>query len=172
MAANIKRWPITYPDAMAIIRRHQDIAPVQVIKIAEDLGINVYKASHFTDISGMIKLDKEAGGSSGYAIYVNGKHANTRRRFTIAHECAHFVLHRERIGDGIIDDALYRSGLSSREEAAANQLAADILMPWHLINAAMERGIETVESLALHFEVSRSAMSIRLGVPYETTNPG
>ena len=49
---------------------------------------------------------------SGYAIFVNkGDRYKTRQRFTIAHKIAHFILHREAIGDGIVDDALYRSGL-------------------------------------------------------------
>jgi Zn-dependent peptidase ImmA (M78 family) len=74
-------------------------------------------------------------------------------------------LHKARIGDGITDDALYRSGLSNKEEAMANKLAADILMPWHLINLVMDQGITTIPELAKSFHVSESAMSIRLGIP-------
>ena len=155
-------------EAERVIRKHQQRAPVQTVNIAQDLGIKVYKTMEWADdISAMIRKDPQ-GGWSGYAIYVNGRHASTRRRFSIAHEIAHFALHRELIGDGITDDGLYRSRLSGPIEVQANRMAADILMPWHLINDAMAQGIDSVEALARHFDVSRSTMSIQLGVPYET----
>src|SRR3546814_8751462 len=83
----------------------------------------------------MIRKDAERGGESGFAIYVNGSHPRVRRRFSIAHEIAHFALHRNLIGDGVTDDAMYRSNLSSAVEVQANRMAADILMPWHLIRS-------------------------------------
>jgi predicted transcriptional regulator len=157
-------------EAQRIIERHQAAAPVLVVPLARELGLEVYTTAEWPDtISGMIRRDPERGGTAGYAVYVNGKHHDNRRRFTIAHESAHFILHRDVIGDGIEDDALYRSGLSNRLEAQANYLAADILMPWDLINAAIKKGTSSVEELARLFKVSKSAMSIRLGVPYETT---
>ena len=157
-------------EAQRIIRRHQNSAPVETIEIAQDFGIKVYKTDNWpSNISAMIRRDPN-GGSSGYAIYVNAKHSRTRRRFSIAHEIAHFALHRNLIGDGITDDALYRSSLNSAIEVQANKMAADILMPWHLINDAIEQGITSVEEMAKHFDVSRSTMSIQLGVPYETTD--
>ncbi|HML91885.1 ImmA/IrrE family metallo-endopeptidase [Methyloceanibacter sp.] len=152
------------------IREHQDKNgyPVHVIPLAEALGLNVYFVDWDDSMSGKIERDGERAGPSGYAIYVNKNHHPNRRRFTIAHEIAHFVLHQEEIGDGVFDDAMYRSGLPQRAEFEANRLAADILMPWHLLNQAMATPDYTVASLADHFQVSKSAMSIRLGVPYET----
>jgi len=160
-------------ECLRVIEKHQSQAPVKVVAIARDLGLNVYRTDEWSDkISGMIVRDPKSERSAGYSIYVNGHHHEHRRRFTIAHEIAHYVLHRDFIGDGIQDDALYRSGLSTRQEVQANQMAADILMPWHLINAAMDSGTADVESLAKLFNVSLSAMSIRLGVPYETEDNG
>lgn len=155
-------------EADRIISAHQKQAPVETVEIAEALGIKVYKVGNWPEnLSAMIRLDPERGGESGYAIYVNAKHPRVRRRFSIAHEIAHFALHRALIGDGITDDALYRSNMSNAVEAQANRMAADILMPWHLIRAATESGLGTVEQLARHFDVSKSTMSIQLGVPYE-----
>lgn len=156
-------------DARQVIAEFQQSAPVQVVPIAEKLGLKVYTVNNWgDDISGMIVSDKERGGKSGFAIYINGNHALTRRRFTMAHEISHFVLHRSLIGDGVQDDALYRSKLSSAIEAEANRYAAEILMPWQLINAEIAKGNNTVAGLAQVFNVSKSSMSIRLGVPYET----
>jgi Zn-dependent peptidase ImmA (M78 family) len=155
-------------EADRIIASHQQAAPVQTIDIAEALGIKVYKVDNWPEnLSAMIRKDEDRGGESGYAIYVNGKHPRVRRRFSIAHEIAHFALHKSLIGDGITDDALYRSNMSNAVEAQANRMAADILMPWHLIRQATDAGINTVETLAKHFDVSKSTMSIQLGVPYE-----
>lgn len=158
---------IAIPDARNIITKHQRCPPIQVVPIAEELGINVYTVKEWpNDLSG--KLQKDSNSDSGFSIYVNANHPDVRKRFTIAHEIAHFILHRDLIeGDELIDDALYRSGLSNAVEAAANSTAADILMPWHLINEAINSGINSVEELAAKFNVSNSSMSIRLGVPYE-----
>lgn len=158
-------------EADRIIREHQMDAPVQTLDIAAALGIKVYHAHDWPDdLSAMIKLDQQYGGPSGYAIFVNGKHPRVRRRFSTAHEIAHYALHRSLIGDGITDDALYRSKLSGAVETQANRMAADILMPWHLIRKATDMGMNSVEELARHFDVSRSTMSIQLGVPYETAS--
>lgn len=155
---------------MEIISRYQRKAPVSVVDIAREMGVKVYKSNGWPDyISGLIRKDAERGGSSGYAIYTNAKHRKTRRRFTIAHELGHYVLHRDEIGEGegITDDALYRSRLGGPLERQANRFAANLLMPRDLIVEAINQGVDSVEKLAAKFEVSRSAMSICLEVPFE-----
>lgn len=135
--------------------------PIHMVPLAEKLGINVYKAPWPNSVSGKIQKDQERGGLSGYAIFVNGDHSEQRRRFTIAHEISHYVLHEDRIGDGLFDDALYRSGLSNAEEQDANALAADLLMPRRLLR---EFEFSDVETLAHIFNVSEQSMAIRLGL--------
>lgn len=156
----------SYQELMSVVEEHQDKLPIDVYAIARELQIKVYTEKGWpNDLSGRIERDTRFGGQSGYAIYINGDHAETRQRFTLAHEIAHFILHKDNIGDGIADDALYRSGLPSAQEAMANKLAADILMPWNLVNQKIREGVDTVEKLAQVFNVSTSAMAIRLGVP-------
>lgn len=143
------------------IRRHQHSAPVRTVQLANAFGLEVYSSAFrgTEDISGMLR--KEDG---GYAIYVNKAHHRNRRRFTIAHALAHYILHKDVIGNGIVDDALYHSGLGSKMEVEANNLAADILMPWHLL--AEENLRETpLQELANKYQVSIGAMAIRLQVP-------
>lgn len=60
---------------------------------------------------------------------------------------------------------MYRGGLSSREETQANQMAAEILMPFKLINKLMDEGESTLEGLAQRLQVSVVALKIRLGAP-------
>ncbi|MDE0307292.1 MAG: ImmA/IrrE family metallo-endopeptidase [Albidovulum sp.] len=156
-------------EQLETIQSFQKSAPVQTVPIANCFGLEVYKSKPNIwpdSLSGALRRNPEKPES--FDIYVNGDHHVNRRRFTIAHEIAHFVLHRDLIGDGISDDALYRSGLSNRVEAQANALAADILMPWHLIDPKIDNGITDIGELAKIFQVSKSAMSIRMGVPYET----
>ena len=147
-----------------IVAGHQKISPVPVISIAKDMRMRVFRVNGgwTDDISGSITKENDA-----YIIHVNASHPETRRRFTIAHEIAHFVLHRELIGNGIEDDAMYRSLLSNRREREANEYASELLMPWNLINIAIEGGANTIKDLATEFNVSKYAMSIRLGIPYE-----
>src|SRR5271167_4485521 len=102
----------SYQELMNVVEEHQDKLPIDVYAIARELQIEVYPEKGWpNDLSGRIERDTRFGGQSGYAIYINGDHAETRQRFTLAHEIAHFILHKDNIGDGIADDALYRSGL-------------------------------------------------------------
>lgn len=157
---------LTYPEKLAIVQKHQMAAPVQTVALANDLGLKVWHVPNWPDdLSGKIVKSADQGGPSGYAIYVNGGHHANRRRFTTAHEIAHFILHSESIGDGIVDDGLYRSRLSNAMEAQANKLAADILMPRLLLNQQIAKGKTSVKELAQIFQVSESAMSIRVGAP-------
>lgn len=155
---------LTYPEKLEIIQRHQTAAPVQTVPLAAELGVGVWHVPNWPDdLSGKILKSATHGGASGYAIYVNQNHHVNRRRFTTAHEIAHFVLHEQLIGDGIADDGLYRSRLSNSMEWEANKMAADILMPWHLLNPVITRGVTSASHLARIFQVSESAMSIRVG---------
>ena len=139
--------------------------PVLVVPIANKLGIEVYNVRGWSDrLLGMIREDKEDDGKSGYAIYVNAQHSETRRRFTVAHEITHYVLHKNLIRDGIVDNTLYRSGLSNLIEMEANRFAAEILMPTHLIRAAIRKEF-SISKLAKKFKVSNEAMAIRLQAP-------
>ncbi len=82
-----------------------------------------------------------------------------RKRFTVAHEIAHYLLHRHLFSGEVIDAALYRSTLSNSLEAEANSFAADLLMLWHLLSPLKDL---PVSELSRHFEVSDEAMRIRL----------
>ncbi|NSZ73025.1 ImmA/IrrE family metallo-endopeptidase [Agrobacterium tumefaciens] len=136
--------------------------PIDVVSLANVLGVKVYNAAWPPTVSGKIQKVTDKGGSSGYAIFVNKSHPETRKRFTIAHELAHYILHERHIGDGLFDDALYRSGLPDKKEVEANQLAADILMPWQKLQPLI--GKHTPEKLAEIFNVSKESMNIRLGI--------
>ena len=150
-----------------LLQTHQQEAPVNVVELAFDLGIKVWKSDQLgSQISGKLLKDRQHGGKSGFAIFVNAAHAETRQRFTIAHEIAHFMLHRDAIKDGIAEDVFHRSELlSNKQEVEANKLAANILMPFSLLSEVQKNyAVDDVEGLAKAFHVSTAAMSIRLGI--------
>jgi len=150
-----------------IIAKHQKTAPVDVIGIATELGLNAWEMQSLPpNVSGKIFRDSLNGGPSGFSIAVNASDNPLRKRFTVSHEIAHFILHRSQLENGdLVDDAMYRSGLSSAEEAQANRLAAQILMPFPLIQRMVDAGVNDVATLAKMFQVSQPAMKIRLGIP-------
>jgi IrrE N-terminal-like domain len=153
------------PQINEILKRFQAEAPVDVKGLAGALGVNVWELHSLPpSISGKIWKDERNGGSSGFSIGVNASEPFVRKRFTVAHEIAHFLLHRNLITNELLEDTMYR-GLGGREEAQANKLAADILMPYPLINRLMANGLTDVDALASLLQVSGIAMRIRLGIP-------
>lgn len=159
-----REWKGLADASKAIIRKYQETFPVPVGAIAKELGAVVKKSTLPAGISGEIR---EHEGTC--LIRVNRHDVKARQRFTLAHEIAHFLLHRHLIGDGIVDDVLYRSSLSDALEAEANRLGADIIMPFHLLESSQAKFSELkkeeqYEAIAAEAEVSVTAIKIRLGI--------
>lgn len=149
-------------------------APIVVEDIAERLGISVVLENLGDDVSAL--LVTHAGSS---VIGVNKRHPRTRRRFSIAHEIAHFALrHQFAPGKHVhVDEGRLVSERATRasagidpKEIEANQFAASLLMPTRLVRshvARLGRGPlleEDIRALAKEFDVSEQAMTIRLSV--------
>lgn len=163
MSRELKRLP---KDQREILERYMSERPVKLGQLAKELGISIKVSSLGTGFSGQIS---RAG--NGYVVKVNRNEARERQRFTIGHELAHYLLHRDVIDsspNGITDTVLYRSGAPEQIEYEANRLAADIVMPMDLIEKELNEefgGVvteATIEALANRFEVSKAAMEIRL----------
>jgi hypothetical protein len=152
------------PLMVEVINRHQQMWPVDLDGIARDLGIAVkYDRSLPDTISGKISRSRIWGGPSGYLITVNANHHPNRQRFTLGHEIAHFMMHRDEIGDGIVDNEMYRSeGLNDHMERMADRQAAEIILPAPLVLKAYKTHSKSIIVLARAFEVSEAAMRIRL----------
>ncbi len=152
-----------------VVKRHQQEAPVDITALATDLGLAVFESDDLeSGVSGQICLDPDADSPSGYSISVNANDSYRRRRFTIAHECAHFLLHKDKIGSELTDNVLYRSEkLDTKEEFEANNRAAELLMPRRLVHAYMLQGLGSA-NLAEKFEVSEAAMRVRLRYLYQS----
>ncbi len=150
-----------------IVARFVESCPVKVGELAAELGLKVVRTPLAPKISGLIQPSNDT--PSGFEIRVNKYEIPERQRFTVAHEIAHYLLHRQDIGSGVVDSILYRSSLTSRKETEANRLAADIVMPAKAINRELEKlgglgASGAVEEMAAIFRVSVPAMRVRLGV--------
>lgn len=144
--------------------------PVPVDELARAHGAQLSFEPFKGGISGMLYRDSHRS-----VIGVNSFHAQTRQRFTIAHELGHLLLHETR--PMIVDTHVYRrdevsSMGTKKEEREANAFAAELLMPKDFVERAVDGLIDDhptitanqlVARLASQFEVSEQAMEIRLG---------
>lgn len=160
-------WERVLPAEMDIVRPFLQERPVRVGALAEALGVRVIRSPLPPNISGLIQPSDAA--PSGFEIRVNKYEVPERQRFTVAHELGHFLLHRDDIGQGVVDSVMYRSALTSRKEVEANRMAADIVMPADLIRREAVALVdvppmEKAARLASLFKVSAPAMRVRLGL--------
>lgn len=98
----------------------------------------------------------------GPVIRFNRTDAQVRQRFTIAHELGHYFLGH---GDQDRDDPrMFAESVRDPVERAANQFAAELLMPADELQALVQSGkMASIEELAKAFLVSKVAMTYRLG---------
>ncbi len=153
-------------DFFSILNKYKyGSAPIDIYKLIVDLGIGIVETILDDDISGTIERKK----SGQYLISINSSDSQTRKRFTAAHELGHYIYHREQIDEQCIaDNRLYRSTDNSKynahigklEETQANQFAANLLMPLHLIKELKESGL-SIDEIATALGVSKQAMKIR-----------
>lgn len=157
--------------------------PTDIDKVVESLNVRVHEEEMESDVSGVLIIKGEQR-----HVLVNREHPANRKRFTVAHELGHLVLHddeaeRNATGERMFIDrqirvyqrvaepsaAVYKQEGSMTDmwqEREANAFAACLLMPaHHVTRAALERDLFdelSVASLAKNFGVSEQAMSIRL----------
>lgn len=152
-------------------------APIDIEKILEYLELEYNSKPNFRDMhtTGSITVD-----GSEPLIWANPfkNKFKERKRFTLAHELGHFMLHIAPKGSvenfkPIIDETLSfnRDDNWDYTEMEANNFAAQLLMPAPLIKEESKQlqktssnltKEEAVEALAEKFQVSSQAMEYRL----------
>lgn len=139
--------------------------PVDVVKIAKLNDIAVYEGDLEKSVSGAIRYNKE---KENFEILVNKNDTRERKRFTIAHEIGHFFLHKEILmNDEIHIDIMYRmpneDEEQKRRERDVDYFAGALLMNKTLLTK-MYNESNTITELAKIFDVSVSAMTVRLDI--------
>lgn len=148
--------------------------PVEIVRICKENGIKVFEEYLDSDVSGLIVVDEKNWEKyeTNQFIIVNLAESAVRRRFTIAHELAHYILHRN--GNRLYAHRDMTSDSSARSsiEQEANYFAANILMPETLVREKVEDikneiwgklpNFVLVREIADNFVVSESAAEVRL----------
>lgn len=145
--------------------------PVRIVDLCKKMGISVFEEYLPEDVSGFIVIQEEPfhDYNSGKVIVVNLSDSAERRRFTIAHELAHYILHRDD------NQSLYAhrdAGQNGGIEREANIFASNILMPEDLVRSFMDEMEDEAPGklfdsykvilLADQFAVSKPAAEVRL----------
>lgn len=147
--------------------------PVKIVNICNDLGLSVFEEYLNPDVSGLIVVDENKWDKYGTDrfIVVNRSDSPERRRFTVAHELAHFVLHREEETLYAHRDTVRKGVVLDKKEHEANYFATNVLMPEELVtdrvyDIKMWHGnVPTkiiIRDVAQNFLVSESAAEVRL----------
>lgn len=155
-------------------------APVNVDELAKFLNVRVEEdlSLELEDAIGQICFHDDT--QAVVSINPVQNSYEPRRRFTLAHELGHFCLHTDKVKSGFKDNRKTMSRSLSYwdpKESEANNFAAQLLMPSHLI---LEHGQDIINQYKAHhddavmpvaeftsrlaslFKVSNKAMEYRL----------
>lgn len=152
--------------ARALLDQSDPGAPIDLDKLAVDLGALVVRQEIDPEVSGML-LRREGQ----IVIGLNSQRTSVDQRFILAHLIGHLQMHRRR--DLILDmPTRYRHGQlaalpTDREEAEANRFAGALLAPEPEVrraaaDAGCSTGAELVDVLADRFGLSCAVMGYRL----------
>lgn len=133
--------------------------PIDPVRIARSLGIDVLDVELNEDVSGAL-VKKEGFDPS---ILLSDRDSPNRKRFTCAHEIGHYIRRTEEPEKYEYVD--YRDPRSStgsvEEERFANGFAANLLMPKAAVQSLHDLGLPDYR-MAKQFGVSREALKNRL----------
>jgi len=131
--------------------------PIDVQAVARELGVAVFSRPFPNALSALILRH----GKNAF-IGVNSHQAPVRQRFSVAHELGHFVLHHA--DHHFIDYAGSPEGevpgYDWEHERAANQFAAELLMPAEMVTR--DARTTSLPRLARRYDVSQEAMGFRV----------
>lgn len=142
----------------------------EIVKLANDLGVKVFAEALWPYQSGYLEYAPTCGSMSNYRIVINASQPVERQRFTIAHELAHFLLHRDSDDFEIRTETKHRSSdifiyelepEDKKMEREANVFAAALLLPKNLFAPAHRRLDGDREQLKKLFLVSSEVIDRR-----------
>lgn len=143
---------------------------IDIVKLAHDMNLEVFTSKKMSSLAEIFYENNEKWGEK-FEIIIQKLPSLERQRFSIAHEIAHFCLHKDLLRQyGVID----REGVNSLDrkyEMEADNLAGQILMPENCIKKVLtDLGLDncfkledkSITDIAKKFQVSKVAASIRL----------
>lgn len=154
---------------LALIEKYSSNAPVDVEGLIRALGIELIDSSDLADgIAGQIIKNPDGK----FEIHIRSSDHEFRKRFTMAHELGHYLLHRNLIGNGVTDNKAYRAidtgkyankSITRQHETEANKFAASLLMPLKRVSQDHKEFCD-INKVAGKWQVSPAALRIRLNI--------
>ncbi|EGQ7896048.1 ImmA/IrrE family metallo-endopeptidase [Vibrio parahaemolyticus] len=152
------------------------INSIEGVSLSEELDLSNLNTAGFIHV----KRDNE-NNVKDVRIWTNPTEADTRMRFTKAHEVGHLVfdifpsLNDTNVNEEFIERLNRKEGSNSYIEQRANRFAAQLLMPAQLVKKEVSKLVslykkqnkkisleQAIEELASKFDTSKDAMKFRL----------
>lgn len=159
------------PSEMMLLRQAMDEDFTDVVDLAHQMGLTVRRPTFCSEIAGSLT---HCDGK--WSIGVNDQHSANRQRFTIAHEIAHYLMHRDLILKhgpmaGVYDSCKYRQPLVAllnphieiKHERQASIMAAKTLMSEPKLRRMIDAGM-SIFQIADRIGCSVGATKIRFGM--------
>lgn len=165
-----------------LYERYPDIfnqPPIDIEALLDKLGV-FFCEQDFREMQGQIndiKLPEQADNVLGAVsaigddnapekdmvkIFVNTFDTYNRKRFTLAHELGHCMEDAESLQNGFIE-LRSKDSENDPKEILINRIAAEILIPQHLLKKEYEKlFLPVLQILANKFKVSENVMRVRL----------
>jgi len=174
-------------DTPSLLTRLRDLAPKRPLSLFEALRLAELQANRLLELRNVTRLpvrseivsslpricveydfdmpDHAAGASiwdtsrKTWVITLNPAHPDTRQHFTLLHEYKHILDHGQ---PGLRGDVSGRYYGLTPTEYVADYFAGCVLMPKRLVKSVWVKGVQRPRDLALVFDVSEAAISVRL----------
>lgn len=137
------------------------VFPIDLDRVACVLNTTIYYHSMPMSVSGILIPSQD----DNVVIVNNRISSEGHKRFTIAHELSHIILHHPHKVLSVLlwslEDNNFHFGYSPYEREA-NIAASELLMPTYKVKELFMSGLSDINSYCDYFNVSRSAMEIKL----------
>lgn len=134
--------------------------PVDVYELARNYGIEIHEQHfplEFANVSGFINIEKGRP-----VMYVNASEPAARRKFTVAHELGHWIMHEDKIRQDPQKAILFRMAIGAANkdplEREANAFAAELLVPMEMLEKNKDKSISQLADI---FQVSSDVIGFR-----------
>jgi len=140
------------PEELLALVAHRGNAATPILELCRCLGVGLWDSDMVE--GGCLEMNTQSGIAN---IRVQRASTRHRKRFTIAHELAHLMLHE-------FDGKIHRDARGYPQiliEHEASRFAAALLMPEHLVKIVAPLYKYNTSEMAQVFNVSKEAMAYR-----------
>lgn len=150
------------------VKMFKESGLIDIIKLAREEGVSVQAVDGIENYDAKLEHDSE---EKNFSITTNIQHPMSRIRFSVAHELAHYLLHRN---DVVKSGKIHRGNsfeYDPQKEREANNFASEILMPQEVLHDLLDEGgvglnqvvpPKLFNEIADRLQVSKQALAIRL----------